>query len=158
MSDRARAFELWQRAYDLQEAGDLDGAIRLYQASIAECPTAEAHTFLGWTYSYQRRWDEAIAECKRAIACDPDFGNPYNDIGVYLMELGRDEEAVPWLERAAVARHYEPRHFPHINLARIYERKGDVVAAVRELALALKHVPEDDQLWVRFRRAQAKVN
>ena len=89
---------------------------------------------------------------------DPDFGNPYNDIGVYLMELGRDEEAVPWLERAAVARRYEPRHFPHINLARIYERKGDIVAAVRELALALKHVPEDDQLWTRFRRAQAKVN
>lgn len=48
----------------------------------------------------QRRLDEALAECKRAIACDPDFGSPYNDIGGYLMEMGRDDEAIPWLEQA----------------------------------------------------------
>jgi hypothetical protein len=26
--------------------------------------------------------EEATAECLRAIEIDPDFGNPYNDIGV----------------------------------------------------------------------------
>ena len=51
-------------------------------------------------YSFQGRPDDAIAECKIAIAVDPDFGNPYNDIGAYLIELGREEEAVTWLERA----------------------------------------------------------
>src|SRR3989304_4816915 len=116
MSDRARAFELWQRAYELQEAGNLDGAIRLYQASIAECPTAEAHTFLGWTYSNQRRWDEAIAECKRAIACDPAFGNPYNDIGVYRMAGRRGEEAARRQAGQRTTASANPRHFPHINL------------------------------------------
>jgi len=29
-------------------AGDLAGAVQLYQASLAELPTAEARTFLGW--------------------------------------------------------------------------------------------------------------
>jgi len=57
-------------------AGDLAGAVQLYQASLAELPTAEAHTFLGWVYSFDRRYDEAIAECKRAIAVDATFGNP----------------------------------------------------------------------------------
>jgi tetratricopeptide (TPR) repeat protein len=156
--DRARALALWKRGYERQEAGDLEGAIHLYQASIAECPTAEAYTFLGWTYSMQRRFEEAIAECKRAIALDPEFGNPYNDIGVYLMELGRDEEAVPWLERATRAPRYEPRHFPHINLARLYERRGDIVSAVRELARALELLPQDRTLLARFRRAQGMAN
>ena len=80
--------------------GRLEEAVAHYQRSIALHPTAEAHTFLGWAYSYQGRPEDAIAECKIAIAVDPDFGNPYNDIGAYLIELGREEEAVAWLERA----------------------------------------------------------
>jgi tetratricopeptide (TPR) repeat protein len=63
------------------------------------CPTAEAHTFLGWAYSHAGYVERAIAECKRAIEVDPDFGNPYNDIGVYLIEKGALDDAVPWLER-----------------------------------------------------------
>ncbi len=92
MSDRSRALKLFERAYQCQQAGDHAGAIRLYQASLAEQPTPEAHTFLGWVYSFERRFAEAIAECKRAIAVDPAFGNPYNDIGVYLIELGRPDD------------------------------------------------------------------
>src|SRR5262249_7657354 len=78
------------------------------QRSLAVRPTAEAHTFLGWALSYQGKHEEAIAECKRAIAVDPSFGNPYNDIGAYLIELGRGDEAVEWLGRA----HAAPRHAP----------------------------------------------
>ena len=33
---------------------------------------------------------------------DPDFGNPYNDIGAYLIEMGRLDEAIPWLEKATL--------------------------------------------------------
>ena len=46
------------------------------------------------------RLEEAIEECHKAIAVDPTFGNPYNDIGAYLIEMGRLDEAIPWLERA----------------------------------------------------------
>src|SRR2546430_7197875 len=53
----------------------------LYQQSIDVHPTAEAHTFLGWTLSFQGRLEEATRECLKAIEVDPDFGNPYNDIG-----------------------------------------------------------------------------
>jgi len=110
-------------------AGDLAGAVHLYQASLAELPTAEAHTFLGWVYSFERRYDEAIAQCKRAIAVDPTFGNPYNDIGCYLIELGREDDAIPWLKRAIDAPRYEARQFPHVNLGAIYEKKGQVLDA-----------------------------
>ena len=93
-----RAIDLWRQAYQQQMKGELDRAIELYQESIRICPTAEAHTFLGWTYSFQGRLDEATQECFRAIELDPDFGNPYNDIGVYLMQQGRLDEAIQWLE------------------------------------------------------------
>src|SRR5207253_8419965 len=39
-------------------------------------------------------------ECKKAIAVDPTFGNPYNDIGAYLIERGEHAQAIPWLEKA----------------------------------------------------------
>lgn len=113
-------------------AGDFDRAAALYRASLALYPTAEAHTFLGWTLHFQGKIDEAIAECKRAIEVDPEFGNPYNDIGAYLIGLERFDEAIPWLERAIAAKRYDPRHFPYFNLGRAYLAKGSINRA-REL-------------------------
>src|SRR5256885_11051849 len=90
-----RAWEVLQDAYQAQMEGDYERAVELYHSSLELYPTAEAHTFLGWAYHFQGKIDDAIAECKRAIEIDPDFGNPYNDIGAYLIEMGRSEEAVP---------------------------------------------------------------
>ena len=139
-------------------AGDLAGAMHLYQASLAEQPTAEAYTFLGWVYSFERRYDAAIAECKRAIETDPTFGNPYNDIGCYLMALDRDEEAIPWLRQAMNATRYEAPHFPHVNLARIHEKKGRVLDAVAEYGRALEKVPGYTPALGGLRRLQGRVN
>ena len=158
MGDRSRALKLFERAYQCQQAGDHAGAIRLYQASLAEEPSAEAHTFLGWVYSFERRFADAIVECKRAIAVDPSFGNPYNDIGVYLIELGRLDEAVPWLEQAIAAPRYEARHFPHVNLARIYEQRSDPLAAAREYGRALEQLPGYEPAVTGLRRMQQRVN
>ncbi|HKS16892.1 MAG TPA: tetratricopeptide repeat protein [Planctomycetota bacterium] len=141
MSDTDRAVELFERACAARHGGRLDEAAALFLQSIEARPTAEAHTFLGWTYSASGRYIEAIAECKKAIAVDPDFGNPYNDIGAYLVEMGRMDEAVPWLKRATKAVRYEPRHFPHLNLSRIYTSRHDYVRAIRELDRALVHDP-----------------
>src|SRR2546427_8684652 len=115
-----RAAHLFGAAYQKQMEGDFQTAIELYKASIAEHPTAEAHTFLGWTYSFLGRLEDAIAECQRAIGVDPEFGNPYNDIGAYLIEMGRHREAIPWLEKATRARRYDAPHYPHLNLGRPY--------------------------------------
>src|SRR2546428_11019587 len=109
---RAQALELWRSGFGRHRRGDLRAAVELYRRSIETCPTAEAHTFLGWAYAHAGHVDRAIAECKRAIEVDPDFGNPYNDIGVYLIEKGALDDAVPWLQPAKRAPRHEPRHFP----------------------------------------------
>ena len=138
-----RATELWQEAYRHQMNGELERAIEGYQRSIALHPTAEAHTFLGWTLSFQGKLEEAKRECLRAIEVDPDFGNPYNDIGVYLMSQGELDQAIPWLEKAKAARRYEPRQFPFMNLGRIYTTKGRWWDALREYEGAVRAAPDD---------------
>ncbi|MGH7387085.1 MAG: tetratricopeptide repeat protein [Candidatus Methylomirabilales bacterium] len=128
----------FQEGYRHQMSGDVDAAVESYRRSIELYPTAEAHTFLGWAYSFQGKIDEAIRECEVAIQVDPDFGNPYNDIGVYLMEKGEYEAAIPWLVKAMQAKRYEPRHYPHINMARVCAKKGKIDEAIAELRKALQ--------------------
>ena len=140
-TDPEAAAELLGRAFQAQMSGDLVTAIDLYQRSIAACPTAEAHTFLGWTYSFQGRLEDAIEECQKAIVVDPTFGNPYNDIGAYLIERGQLDEAIPWLERAKLATRYEAPQFPRFNLGRVYLARDLLGAALREFEEALEVQP-----------------
>jgi Tfp pilus assembly protein PilF len=156
MSELAERY--FREAYRAQMAGRLDEAAELYRKSIAIRPTAEAHTFLGWTYSFQGRTEEAIEECRRAIGVDPDFGNPYNDIGAYLIELGRDAEAVPWLEKAIEAPRYEPRHFPHFNLARIHVRNSELDRAIVHLRKAVELEPRYEAARKELRKLEARLN
>lgn len=110
--DKREAWQLFQQAYERQMKGELEEAVTLYKKSIETHPTAEAYTFLGWTYSFMGRLDDAIEECHKAIAQDPDFGNPYNDIGAYLIEKGELDEAITWFQKAMQARRYESPAFP----------------------------------------------
>jgi Tfp pilus assembly protein PilF len=138
---RRRAKDFFRRAYRAQRHGDIDEAMRLYHASIQLHPTSEAYTFLGWAHSFRKEYEQAVTYCRAAIAIDPDFGNPYNDIGAYLIEMGRWDEAAPWLRAATRARRYSSHHFPHYNLGRIHERNFEWDEAEAEYALALRIDP-----------------
>lgn len=136
-----QAMILFDRAYRYHQNGELGDAIDLYRRSIAIHPTARAYTFLGWAYSQFGRYDEAIAACEEAITLDPSLGNPYNDIGSYLIAQERWEEAVPWLERAMRATQYDAPHYPYINLGRVYEHLGDARTALACYQHALEMAP-----------------
>ena len=120
---RQTAVEHFQRAYQLQVQGEYLQAIETYSRSIAAFPTAEAYTFRGWTYSFLGDYDHAIADCLEAIKVDPEFGNPYNDIGAYLIEQEKWDEAIPWFQKAMIAPRYEARPYPYFNLGRVYEHQ-----------------------------------
>ncbi len=158
MSDNPRARELWEQGTQELMGGRVPEAIRLFEASLEVEPTAEGFTYRGWAISYLGLLDEAIEECKKAILLDPDFGNPYNDIGVYLMQKGQPADAVPWLERAKLAKRYEPRHFPYLNLGRIYLARGDKMRALDEFAQALQIQPDDPMALAALQTIQVTVN
>ena len=139
----AKAELLWRQGYIFHTLGAYDEALRFFRRSIATRPTAEAHTFLGWSLSRLDRLEDAISECKKAIVLDPGFGNPYNDIGAYLSGLGRPDEAVPWLRKATRAGRYCCYQFPHYNIGRILLQKGRIEEARRSFRRALEFDPEN---------------
>jgi tetratricopeptide (TPR) repeat protein len=155
---KREAIELFRRAFEAQQVEDYEEAISLYKLSIAAYPTAEAHTFLGWVYSFQRRYDEAIEECLEAIRIDETFGNPYNDIGSYLVAQGDLYNSVKWFKRALLAPRYESYAFPHMNLARVYEQRGRLLEAARHYGLALEQEPGYTQAANALRKLQARLN
>ena len=155
---KQRALELWNDGVAHHMHGDFDGAIALYTRSIETCPTAEAYTFRGWAYNFLGRVDDAIRDCKKAIEVDPGFGNPYNDIGAYLIAKGDLDEAVPWLEQAKQAPRYEPRHFPYMNLGRLYAAKGMMQQAIREFESALELQPGEPTCEDFLARLRALLN
>ncbi len=155
---KEQATRWWQRAYEAQMRGELMEAIELYARSIEIFPTAEAHTYRGWALSRQGRLDEAIAECHQAIAVDPDFGNPYNDIGAYLIEQGDESGAIPWLRRAITAKRYDCYFYPWFNLGRIYEKQHRLIKALNcyKAAYDLNH--NYTAGLKSFRRLQARLS
>lgn len=152
------AKEYFDKAYRYQMGGKLKHAIRCYKRAIELHPTAEAHTFLGWTYSFFGRHDDAIAECRKAIEVDPSFGNPYNDIGAYLIETGKMDEAIPWLKKAMKAGRYEPKHYPHFNIGRVYEFLGRWNDAMQEYRKALDLFPDYGLAQESIDRLNAQLN
>ena len=155
---KREAIELFKRAYEAQQSNDYEEAIELYQRSLSVYPTAEAHTFLGWVYSFQNRYDEAIEQCLEAIRLDETFGNPYNDIGSYLIAKGDTWSCVRWFKLALQASRYESYAFPHFNLGRVYEMRGRLLEAARHYGLALEQQPGFAQAASALRRMQARLN
>lgn len=150
--------EFLQKAYQLQLKGQFEEAILNYKKSIETFPTAEAHTFLGWTYSFLGNLEKAIEECKSAIDLDPDYGNPYNDIGAYLIQLGKFDEAITWLELALKAKRYENPHFAHLNIGRVLESKGLWFEALEEYRTATNLCPDYVLAKQYFNRLQGILN
>jgi len=153
-----KAVALINEGLRAQQDQELDRAIELYRNSIEVCPTAEGHTYLGWALSYQGKFDDAIEHCHQAIAIDPEFGNPYNDIGVYLMQRNRPQEAIPWLEKAKLATRYEPRHYPCINLGHIYSERGELFKAIAEFEQAAKLAPDDERIRRHLDELKSRLN
>jgi tetratricopeptide (TPR) repeat protein len=138
---RQEAMEWVGKAYQLHMKGEVDKAIGLYTKSIEIHPTAEAYTFRGWARSFEQDYASAIEDCHRAIDLDPEFGNPYNDIGAYYLEQNEPDEAIPWLRMALKAKRYESYRFPHFNLGRVFEAKGQLDKALEHFRRSLEEDP-----------------
>jgi Tfp pilus assembly protein PilF len=136
------AKEYLRKGFEFQMEGNLDEARINYKLSIRYNPTAEAHTHLAWLFSITGNYEEAIEECFSAIEIDRTFGNPYNDIGIYLINLEREEEAIDWFKKAIAAPNYTPRHIPYYHLGKIYRTKGMWKKSREMLKQALRIYPD----------------
>ena len=156
--EKELALFYWQEGYEYQTQGQIGAAIELYMRSIDLLPTAEAHTFLGWAYHTIGRIYDAIEECYKAIKIDPSFGNPYNDIGSYLIELDELDAAIPWFEKAIEAPRYDERAYPHMNLGYVWEQKLEWKKAMACYRQALHESPDYEMALEALRKLKAQLN
>jgi len=95
----------------------------------------------GKKYVEKGRYQEAIAEFKKAIAKDPLYGAPYAQLGNTYLSLKRFEEAIPPLQQAA---DLDPTiTWVHKDLGYAYGNLGRFQEAVREYRLWLPTNPND---------------
>ena len=155
---RLKAKAAAERGRVAQAQGDLEAASYFYAHSLEWADTPEARVGQAQALSYEGKLDQAMAECKKAIALDPEQGQAYNDIGVYLMQRNQPDQAIPWLEKAKIAPRYEPRQFPYINLGHIYAERGELFKAISEFEGALRQAPEDERIRRHLEELKSRLN
>ncbi|MSP19341.1 MAG: hypothetical protein EXR74_07195 [Bdellovibrionales bacterium] len=153
-----RAQDLIQEGLSLAHSGHTEKAKEIFKSSMNVHPTADAMTYWAWMEHQLNHTNEAIELCKQAISLDPDFGNPFNDIGSYLISQGNLDQAIPWLKKAIKSKRYDSRHFPHVNLAFIFIEKKMFMKAARELELALEHQPGNIELIRKISELRKEIN
>ena len=125
-ADLIHSSALFDRAVALQEAGDFDRAVEIYEALLArdELP-AQVHNNLGLIYQHGGRLEQAARELENALAHDPQYSRAHYNLAVLFDRSG---------ERARAAEHYraflEHRGSDHASLT------SDVRARLAALAAA----------------------
>ena len=152
------AKEFISKAFEYQIEGHLTDAIINFKLSIHYNPTAEAYTYLGWIYSMDGKYMDAIEQCFAAISIDKEFGNPYNDIGTYLLKLNRDEESIEWFKKGINAKKFKERNLAYNNLGKIYRRKGMISEALEMYKQAKLHNPTDSNARKNYYKLLALTN
>ncbi|HUT36999.1 MAG TPA: tetratricopeptide repeat protein [Planctomycetota bacterium] len=136
VSSEAAAEALWRG----DAAGQPEEQMRLYEGGLKADPdSALVHNQLGATFGRAGQPLRALAEFGRAIALDPDYAAAHTNRGTVLRQERRWDEA----ERAfrAAIRLGAKSPTPHVALARLLDRVGDLIEAVDELERALDADP-----------------
>jgi tetratricopeptide (TPR) repeat protein len=100
---------------------------------------ARAHNNLGNVMFAQGKLDEAIAEYKTAVRCDPNFAEGHYNLGNAYRRQGRDESAVECFEEAL---RLQPDYADaHNNLANVLVALGQTEQAIEHYNAALRLRP-----------------
>jgi TolB-like protein/Tfp pilus assembly protein PilF len=117
---------------------DMTGSISEFQRAIALNPNyATAHQWYGnCPLAALGRFDEAIAEGKRAIELDPLSPVINADLGQTLINARRYDEAIAQLRKTL---EIDPTFYiAHDNLGVVFQLRGDVPTAITEYTKALQ--------------------
>jgi Flp pilus assembly protein TadD len=98
-----------------------------------------AHSGLGLAYVDENRLSDAIAEYKRAIAIKPADAQPYYNIGVLMMRMGRVNESRSWLDQALARYPNSPETL--VAYGNYYVATGDEVKAIDYFRRAVEVQP-----------------
>ncbi len=140
-------------AVQSEEAGNLDEAVALYEAILAQTPGhAPSAINLGTIYYHRKDYAHAERLYRSATEADPNYALAFFDLGNVLDELQRMPEAI---EAYQAAIRLVPRYADaHYNLALAYERQGERRLALRHWTAYIKLDPNGP--WHNHARLQIR--
>lgn len=132
---RATPAAVWYERGVALEPTDPDAAIHAYERAIAGVPWhADAHCNLGRLRHERGELALAEAHYRLALCARPDVALYWFNLGVAVEDRGRAAEAIACYVEAIVRD--DGLADAHYNLARLYERAGDL----RSAHLAVRHL------------------
>lgn len=137
---------LIKRGHNYISQKNFKDALQTFVEANEVLKTAQSLTLIGWAHSLQGNFSKAKQFCFEAIKHDPDYGNPYNDIGSYLLSEGKIKESFSWFSLAKKAKFYLNREFPYINSAKAHLMMKNYKKALNEFSGALELAPYHKEL------------
>lgn len=117
--------------------GDFDGGAKHFaEAARLEPKNPEWRCDEGYHFAIQRRWAEAEASLRKAIALDPRHARSHNNLGMVLAHRGDDEAALAEFARAGL-----DASDARANLGLILASEGRLSESERAYADALAAKP-----------------
>jgi protein O-GlcNAc transferase len=129
------------------QSGDLDSAVKTFEAAIAQHPdSAELHYNLGLALKQRDDFAAAETELRRATTLDPRLPEAPFTLGVVLWQTGRASDAVAAF-RDAIARRADYAD-AHYMLATVLKQEGDGAAALEEIRATIKYRPTSAEAYL----------
>ncbi len=134
-SDPASQYSAWQ-LHDMGQkflaAGDLGQALKFLTLAEKKSPKDPAIQYhLGLAYGSRGLPVDAQAHFEKALALKPDYPEVNNALGAFYAERGQLDKAEENFQKALANPLYQTPSFPLYNLGRLYEKKGDLDAALK---------------------------
>jgi tetratricopeptide (TPR) repeat protein len=99
-----------------------------------------AHNNLGYFYSHEERYDEAIAAYKKSLEIQPAFEDAHNNLGFALGKIGRHNEAIAYYRMALKIK--PDLVEAHNNLGNSLAEIGKADEAIEHYEIALAKNPK----------------
>jgi tetratricopeptide (TPR) repeat protein len=139
----------------LERAGDIEGAAEKFLKSIEiNANNAEAYNYLGYMWAEKGvRLNEALNYIKKALEHEPENGAYLDSLGWVYFKLGKYEDALKELLRAAtLIKEPDPTVFDHI--AECYMQLGKKDEAITQWKRAIEADPTNKEIVEKLKQAQ----
>jgi cytochrome c-type biogenesis protein CcmH/NrfG len=130
------------RGVRLQQAGDLAGACRAYEAALKLSPRrVDALSNLGLAYGGLHQYDRAIHAFEKALVIDPKQPTVRFNLGLTYLQAGQSEKARGTL--GSLVREQGVNHLARHYLAVSLLKLGRIEEGIAELETVASNHPED---------------
>ncbi len=141
-AQQVRAGDFWLNMYlgnQLLRQEDYEGALRFYTAAVACHPNSAAHSNLGNALNTQKKFDEAIVACRKAIELDPKLASAHSNLADALSGKGLEYQAIAEYRKAI---DLNPKGaITHHNLGVSLRKNGRMDEAIAEFRMTIQLDP-----------------